>query len=136
MVVVPCVVRGIGNRRFIVRKNIDKLVKNYLVIYSLFRKIIPMFGSITFWRDLPLPIIINSRNYLLICSFTHINRTTTSPIQSKSLLKYSTRKFSIVQVIWNGKLLIVSFWSYKDNKNKDQSKICSKVLVNSLTKKS
>ncbi len=59
MVVVPCVVRGIGNRRFIVRKNIDKLVKNYLVIYVLFRKIILMFGSITFLPDLPLPIIIN-----------------------------------------------------------------------------
>ena len=109
MVVVPCVVRGIGNRRFIVRKNIDKLVKNYLVIYSLFRKIILMFGSITFLRDLPPPIIINSSNYLLICSFTHINPTTTSPTQSRSLFKYSTRKFLIAQVISNGKLLIVLF---------------------------
>ncbi len=27
--VVPCVVKGIGNKRFIVRKNLDKLVRTY-----------------------------------------------------------------------------------------------------------
>ena len=32
---VPCVVNGIGNKRFIVRKNLDKLVRQYLVIYYL-----------------------------------------------------------------------------------------------------
>lgn len=29
VVVVPCVVKGIGNKRFIVRKNLDKLVRTY-----------------------------------------------------------------------------------------------------------
>ena len=31
VVLVPCVVNGIGNKRFIVRKNLDKLVRQYLV---------------------------------------------------------------------------------------------------------
>lgn len=30
MVLVPCIVNGIGNKRFIVRKNLDKLVRQYL----------------------------------------------------------------------------------------------------------
>lgn len=30
VVLVPCVVNGIGNKRFIVRKNLDKLVRQYL----------------------------------------------------------------------------------------------------------
>lgn len=29
VIVVPCVVKGIGNKRFIVRKNLDKLVRTY-----------------------------------------------------------------------------------------------------------
>lgn len=30
MVLVPCIVSGIGNKRFIVRKNLDKLVRQYI----------------------------------------------------------------------------------------------------------
>ncbi len=30
MVLVPCIVNGIGNKRFIVRKNLDKLVRQYI----------------------------------------------------------------------------------------------------------
>lgn len=29
VIVVPCVVKGIGNKRFIVKKNLDKLVRTY-----------------------------------------------------------------------------------------------------------
>lgn len=35
VVLVPCVVNGIGNKRFIVRKNLDKLVRQYLVRFFL-----------------------------------------------------------------------------------------------------
>lgn len=35
VVLVPCVVNGIGNKRFIVRKNLDKLVRQYLVTEKL-----------------------------------------------------------------------------------------------------
>lgn len=30
IVLVPCIVKGIGNKRFIVRKNLDKLVRQYV----------------------------------------------------------------------------------------------------------
>lgn len=30
IVLVPCIVNGIGNKRFIVRKNLDKLVRQYM----------------------------------------------------------------------------------------------------------
>lgn len=30
VVLVPCIVNGIGNKRFIVRKNLDKLVRQYM----------------------------------------------------------------------------------------------------------
>lgn len=30
VVLVPCVVSGIGNKRFIVRKNLDKMVRQYV----------------------------------------------------------------------------------------------------------
>ena len=31
VILVPCVVNGIGNKRFIVRKHLDKLVRQYIV---------------------------------------------------------------------------------------------------------
>ena len=48
VVLVPCIVTGIGNKRFIVRKNIDKLVKSFLKNYTevWLENFIEKFGKI------------------------------------------------------------------------------------------